>query len=394
MFLATAWKIACTDASAVPRQFLPFHFGLGDQIHNVLELVGIGPKVRAYYEKLKQDCGCDRRRRKLNDLCSYAPPRNRPFLGFCLPHFNDWEGAWATVENILGYAKAGGFLDQIEIVVGDQTPDTPHGRKLAEYLTHVPNARYVKLPPHGSARAKDDTIKASQAEWVCLLDCHATWEPGSLEATMAYLKRHRFAQDLFGGVMLTGTLAKDIYSSHLDRTWQGDTLGKWQHDDRAAKRTAKPFEIENLAGWFLLCRKEAWLKAKPYHPAFRGFGGEEGVMSLAFQTIGRRCLVLPCARAVHRFGRAEGPSFSNDLHDRVRNYAIAFKQFGRDDELDRMRDYFTKQRPDATQTAKGFRPWLTEEFDATIAEAYARMTAEPIATKQPTAKTKIGRAHV
>ena len=46
--------------------------GLGDTLHNVFEATGID-KVAKYF--LGEDCGCETRRQKLNDLIKYKVPQ-------------------------------------------------------------------------------------------------------------------------------------------------------------------------------------------------------------------------------------------------------------------------------------------------------------------------------
>jgi hypothetical protein len=106
-----------------------------------------------------------------------------------------------------------------------------------------------------------------------------------------------------------------------------------------------------------------WLRLHPYHPLMKGFGGEEGVMTIAFEKAGFAAFVHPAARGTHRFGRAEPPKFSLTIADRIKNYVLAFTQWERPDELERMRTYFTAERESGNMAEA--------EFDTLAATAIA-----------------------
>ena len=399
--------------------------GLGDTVHNLMERLWIGPKVRARFARLKRNCGCEARRQWLNQRWPYAPQRGQAFLTIGMPHFQDWEGAWGTIQSVLWEAVAAGISDRIEILVVDQSPDSEAGKKLKGYLQGwVPRSKYVAQENLGTAAGKSAVFANASGEWVLLLDCHAALKAGSLKKMFDWMVAHRFDGNLYGGVMEFGAgyqhhrqLIADVtqqmavgpkmsrdewqavypelsphtidgalahvaaghppiafigtdhgYHTHVDRVWQGDSLGRWATDQRGRDDDAAPFAVDNLAGWFLFCRRDAWLRVNPYHPLMRGFGGEEGVMTLAFEKAGRKSFVAPFARGSHRFGRADGVKFSLTIEDRIRNYTLAFHSWKRPDELERMRDYFVTQRPDPTQP-KTMTAFAEEAFDAIVAKA-------------------------
>ena len=429
-------------------QILPREIGLGDTVHNRLErLWQIGPKVRAYTAKRQRNCGCEARRQQLNRLWPYPPKRGQVFLTIGMAHFQDWEGAWATIQSVLWEAQSAGISDKVEILVVDQSADSEAGKKVKGYLAGwVPRSKYIAQPNIGTAGGKSAVFQHASGEWVVLLDCHAALKPGSLKKMFDFMVSHRSDGNLYSGVMDLGAgyhwhrhslvklaetmvnnrtllvagakipnefwhlseaaigyvaarvlkwlsvapnpdpLASTIlgtdhgYHTHVDRVWRGDSLGRWATDPRAATDDSPIFEIDNMAGWFLFCRRDAWLMAQPYHPLMRGFGGEEGVMTLAFARRGRKTYLAPFARGAHRFGRADGIKFPLLLVDRLRNYALAFHSLGRRDELDRMRHYFTTERgkKEIEGTAKDherFSPMPEAEFDAIVAGAIAEHEA-------------------
>jgi glycosyltransferase involved in cell wall biosynthesis len=428
------------DPAKFAKQHIANPQGLGDTLHNGIEWSGVGPKVRSYYiEQLHRDCGCNARREKWNRWWPYAPKRGEVFLSIGMPHFQDWEGAWATIQSVLWEALAAGVMDKIEIVVVDQSPESEAGKKVSGYLQGwVPRSVYVPMENLGTAQGKNAVFARARGEWVLLLDCHAAIKPGSLGKMFRWMAENRFNGDLYGGVMdlgagyqwqrdaiaelaewmfrskrtdvlptkfahlgdaafkyvsnrvviwkqtsghdgttgVTSTLHDYVlgtdhgFHSHVDRVWQGDSLGRWATDKRATSDDAEPFEVDNLAGWFLFCRRDSWLRVNPYHPLMRGFGGEEGVMTLAFAKAGRKSFVAPFARATHRFGRADGVKFPLQINDRIRNYALAFHSLKAPEEMARMRHYFLHERPDPTQS-NDVKPFDEAELDTIIAQAIA-----------------------
>lgn len=421
------------------KQILPREIGLGDTVHNRLERLGIGYRVRAYTQKRKRNCGCEARRQQLNRFWPYRPKRGEVFLTVGMPHFQDWEGAWATIQSVLWEAQAAGISHLVEILVVDQSAESEAGKKIKGYLAGwVPRSKYIAQPNVGTAMGKHAVFANAGGEWVLLLDCHAALKPGSLKKIFEYMVAHRSDDNLYSGVMDLGAgyhqhrrglvelaewmnatspprlapipkqfthmpeLARTYvaqrvmawqsqndrtksiedavlgtdhgYHTHVDRIWRGDSLGRWATDPRAANDNGEPFEIDNAAGWFLFCRRDAWLMTQPYHPLMKGFGGEEGVMTLAFARRGRKTFLAPFARGTHRFGRADGIKFPLTLTDRLRNYALAFHSLGRKDELERMRDYFVNHRgrKEIEGTAKDFErfsPMAEAEFDSIVANA-------------------------
>lgn len=430
---ASAVMTPVQDKVKYAKQHIKRPLGLGDAVHNWLEAVGIGPRIRSYFvEHLQRDCGCNERRKRLNKWCPYKPKKGALFLDVVMVMFEDWEGFWATVQSVLYEAESAGISDRIGITLVDQSPPgSQHSVMARGYGSNLPRFQYHHQENLGSASGKTSAMFRSRGEWSLLLDCHAALKPGSLAKMVKFMEANRFSDDLYGGVIelgagyqnfrqwiasavrakLNGTYDRDDfrqlndkeieqhfahmqyainaglkgeaivdhvlgtdrgYHSHLDTKWQGDTLGAWVTDKRAERSDQPIFEINNLAGWFLFCRAQAWREVNPYHPLMRGFGGEEGVNALAFQKSGRKAFCAPFARASHRFGRAEGAKFRLTTDDRIRNYALAFHSMGLKEELGRMRDYFVNQRPDPTQKSnKSIVPFEADKFDAIVAGAIA-----------------------
>lgn len=107
-----------------------------------------------------------------------------------------------------------------------------------------------------------------------------------------------------------------------------------------------PFRIPGHGMGFFACRRDAWL---PFHPAARGFGGEEMTTHVRFRRAGRNVWCIPQAAWWHDFGkahprqRAENRSYANIIYHRIRNYCLEFKRNQMD--LEEIRTHFTQDVP-------------------------------------------------
>lgn len=411
--LATWWAVARhkVDPKFVAKR-IPEPQGIGDTVHNLLERVGIGRRVRSYFASIHQDCGCEGRRRWLNQnlqqwtwwLYPIRANRERPFLTFALPHKNDWEGVWSTVNSIVKDCLLIGILDKVEIVILDQGARGPDGKPIDELFdmrdaksqrfsqkiraselvenfaghfkglvrvvsyteTEGPsgatNAIFLPLAkgPDGKRNAA-----AARGEWVMRLDCHVELDPGALRRTWNHVVRHRFSRDIYTGPHRMA-VGHGPVKTHTDMTWSGQMLGRWAHDPRGDNPDNPPFAIENLSGGMVLCRRDAWI---PYHPLNVGFGAGQGAIGLKVRRRGDQLLCLPALVWIHRFGRSVNMPLRNDSDERVANYAREFLMIGAMDQIERMRTYYVeteeKGRDGKVRKAK----WPAERFDAIVAKS-------------------------
>jgi glycosyltransferase involved in cell wall biosynthesis len=88
------------------------------------------------------------------------------------------------------------------IVVNDGCPDTVAlERELEPFRPHI---RYLKQQNGGVAAARNTAIRASEAEYIALLDADDLWEPQYLEKQVAYLENHREVDVVFPDAVLFG----------------------------------------------------------------------------------------------------------------------------------------------------------------------------------------------
>lgn len=265
---------------------------------------------------------------KLNDCfnCEDAegvqePP---PALSITMCAVQDWSGAWATISAILMYHSE--ILDDIEILVGDNDPETPEGKQLEAFCRNTPKVRYFKITDvKGSSLPKDRIIRKSRAPYFLHLDSHVMVVPGAIKQLMDYFNDNPDTQDLLMGPILhrpPGTLGH----THQDLEWRGQALGIWARDERGVEVENDPFEIPQQGTGLMAGRVDAW---QGYNENFKGYGGNETLLMERYRQDGHKVLCMPFLRWAHRF---DGPHvkkpYNHDWSSRYRNYAITFGELG------------------------------------------------------------------
>lgn len=331
--------------------------GLGDWIEGRTHTFKLDRVAHWFATRIlgRTGCLCPSRRNQLNVLY----PCDAPKLTIGIPHYNDFEGLWATVTSLVVQAREAGLLGKIEILVVDQSPDPiqlPEGQpqppsvqagELAKaFIEGWVNgtkddsgqeltARYLRYNHAlGTTIAKDIVFRASATEWTLCLDSHVTLEADSLKNVYRWICSNRTNPDLYHGVLIYDGY-KGV-ATHLDPQWRGQMWGVWATDDRGLKPSMKPFEIPAAAGWAFMCRTDRWIG---YHPLMRGFGGEETFLQKLWQKNGRTVFCHPALRGIHRFGRT-GEMAPVTIEDKIRNYTLGLTMLGED--LEEMRNHFTE----------------------------------------------------
>jgi hypothetical protein len=166
-------------------------------------------------------------------------------------------------------------------------------------------------------------ISEASGKFVLCLDCHVFVVPGALGRLIEYLDLHSDTSDLLQGPLLYDDLAS--ISTHFDPEWRAGMFGQWVLDERGRDPEGEPFEIPMQGLGLFACRKSAW---PGFNPDFRGFGGEEGYIHEKFRRRGSKTICLPFLRWMHRFNRPMGTHYANTWEDRIRNYAIGWRELG------------------------------------------------------------------
>jgi glycosyltransferase involved in cell wall biosynthesis len=258
--------------------------------------------------------------------------------------YDDFDGVWFSVQALRMYhAECAG---QIELVVVDNHPDSPHGQAVRQYVENwVPGGRYVPFADaQGTAAAKERVFHEARGAAVLCMDSHVLLEPDAIRRLIVWYDDHRRCRDLLQGPLVYDDLKS--FASHFDDEWRGQMWGVWACDPRAELRRevaervdrktgarhvqvsvteGPPFEVPAQGMGVFSCRKDAW---PGFNPRFRGFGGEEFYIHEKFRQAGARTLCLPFLRWVHRFGRPGGVPYRVTIEEKFRNYVIGLTELG------------------------------------------------------------------
>lgn len=270
---------------------------------------------------------------------------NSPSLTVGMAVYDDFDGVYFSVQALrLMHAEA---MPEVEIVVVDNHPDSPHGKAVQTFLGwvrgDVHSARYVPMPePVGTSAPRDRVFREAAGKAVLCMDSHVLPAPGSIKRLLDYYQANPGTRDLLSGPMLYDDLKG--FSTHFEDVWRGEMWGTWGTDPRANNPNAEPFEIPAQGLGLFTCRKDAWLG---FNPNFRGFGGEEWYYHTKVRQSGAKCLCLPFLRWGHRFGRPAGVQYPLTRWNKVRNYVLGHRELGLS--LDRIYQHFVARQPDGKQ---------------------------------------------
>lgn len=237
------------------------------------------------------------------------------FLTIGMPTYDDFDGVYFTLQSLKAYHD----LEDVELLVVDTKPklceDT---KKLCESV----GASYYHRPDcQGTAPAKNAVFELAKGKFVMCLDCHILLVKDSVKKLKEYLKQNENTKNLIQGPLLYDD--QKSTSTHFDPGWRGHMYGTWGNDPRAISE--EEFEIPMQGGGLYCCRKDAWPK---FHPAFRGFGSEEGYIQEKFRQNGGKAVCLTFLKWIHRFGRPKGVPYPLSVVDRIFNYIVGWTEIG------------------------------------------------------------------
>jgi len=297
---------------------------------------------------------------------------------------DDWKGVWATIQGLrLMHPEV---MDRCEILVVDNKPDSPEGKKTHGLMGWVKQpgelGRYIAMPePQGTAAPRQRVFDEARGELVVCMDPHIFIVPGALAKLLAWHEAHRELPVLLQGPLQSDNL--EVMATHFDDVWRGEMWGIWckawvdahgltfsarempgrrlgcftlkgktplktcsprkrnlepigdigwdgheatlrEHGCRElGASTDEPFPIPAMGLGLFACQKRFW---PGFNPAFRGFGGEEFYVHQKIET-----LCLPFFQWVHRFGYVGNqPPYSLTVDAKLRNYLIGCRETGVD----------------------------------------------------------------
>lgn len=250
-----------------------------------------------------------------------TPSGRRRLLTIGMATYDDFDGVYFTIQAIR--LNNPDLLDDIEFLVVDNNPTGPCADALKDLEKATGNYRYVPYVGQSGTAVRDFVFAEAAGDFVLCLDCHVLLAPNALDRFIDYIGANPDSDDLLQGPMVYDGL-KDV-STHFEPVWRSGMYGRWGTDERGLDPAAEPFDIPMQGLGLFACRRAAW---PGFNLRFRGFGGEEGYIHEKFRARGARTLCLPFLRWLHRFPRPMGAPYRLNWDDRIRNYVIAFRELG------------------------------------------------------------------
>jgi hypothetical protein len=262
----------------------------------------------------------------------------KPKLTIGMPHFQDFDGVWFTIQSLCLHHKE--VMQDVEILVVDETPQTAEGQAVRGFIERAAgrkchSMRYIKHDfPLGPALSKNDVFLHAKADNVLCMDCHILFPPGTIERLIEWFDTFApKSEDLFCGPNLLDDL--QTFQTEMTDVWRGENWGIWHNNEKGNSPENPPYEIWGNGCGVMACRKFAWLG---FNPHMRGFGGEEGYIHEKFRKFGRKVINLPFLQWIHRYQRPGGPRYRLSREVKMRNLVIGFLELGRD--LDPIYNHF------------------------------------------------------
>ena len=244
-------------------------------------------------------------------------------LSIGMATYDDYDGVYFTVQSIrMNNPELEGAL---EFIVIDNNPLGPCAEALSHLGKWIDGYRYIPRGEWSGTAVRNAVFEEASSPFVLCVDSHVFIVPGALAKLIEYFEADPDTPDLVQGPMLYDDLRKIV--THMEPRWRAGMYGTWEADSRGSDPASPSFDIPMHGLGLFASRRTAW---PGFHPAFRGFGGEEGYIHEKIRRRGGRTLCLPFLRWLHRFGRPLGLSYANRWEDRIRNYVIAFNELGVD----------------------------------------------------------------
>jgi glycosyltransferase involved in cell wall biosynthesis len=232
--------------------------------------------------------------------------------------YNDFDGVYFTLQALRLYQD----LADVELLVVDNFGCETTRAFVESWV----KGRYVLATEvNGTASPRDRVFREARGDAVLCCDSHVLFAPGVIARLKAYHRDHPDSRDLLQGPLVYDDAIS--ISTHFEPVWREQMWGIWATDPRGADPEGEPFDIPMQGLGVFSCRKAAW---PGFHPAFRGFGGEEGYLHEKVRQRGGRALCLPWLRWLHRFGRPKGVPYPLTVDDKLRNYLIGHFELGLD----------------------------------------------------------------
>jgi hypothetical protein len=277
-----------------------------------------------------------------------------------MAHFDDFDGVYFSIQALRMYHE----LDDVEIIVVDNSPDSNHGKSVKSLMNWIPNSKYIEMKEStGTTQTRQRVFTEASGDAVLCMDCHVLLDKNAILKLVEFYKSNPETKNLYSGPMLYDNL-KNL-TTHFNLYWRSEMWGTWgsaykcscgklyskNNEGQACTMELnpktiennicacgepltfsyelgtnpndEPFEIPAQGLGLFTCMKHAWLG---FNSEMRGFGGEEGYIHEKFRQAGHKAVCLPFLRWLHRFGRPDGVKYPLTRHNKVRNYVLGFSE--------------------------------------------------------------------
>jgi hypothetical protein len=277
-----------------------------------------------------------------------------------MAHFDDFDGVYFSIQALRMYHE----LDDVEIIVVDNSPDSNHGKSVKSLMNWIPNSKYIEMKEStGTTQTRQRVFTEASGDAVLCMDCHVLLDKDAILKLVEFYKSNPETKNLYSGPMLYDNL-KNL-TTHFNLYWRSEMWGTWGNAYKCScgklysknnegqactmelnpktiennicacgepltfsyelgtNPNDEPFEIPAQGLGLFTCMKHAWLG---FNSEMRGFGGEEGYIHEKFRQAGHKAVCLPFLRWLHRFGRPDGVKYPLTRHNKVRNYVLGFSE--------------------------------------------------------------------
>lgn len=260
----------------------------------------------------------------------------KPKLTIGCACWDDVQGVFWTL-SIIRQFHVPVTMKDIELVVID---DMPQKQKELDHVCNLHQAKYIHRSKNmGPAHSKNTLFEEAHGEYTLLLDSHILCLPGSIQYLYKGILENRLGNDIWSGPLVNE--AGGIIATELDPQFRGEFFGTWQTDPDIATKRIK--EIQGMGSAFFAMRTEQFLKIGGFPKEFRGFAGEEIILSELNRQAGGKHYCHYDMKWEHRFLRDKPVSYTLTINDKYKNYLIGFYKCGWN--TTQVKQYFAKKLP-------------------------------------------------
>lgn len=248
--------------------------------------------------------------------------------------YDDFDGVYFSIQSLKMFHKICNS-DDVEIIVVDNNPDSPHGQATASFMNWVSNGKYIPYKYRSGTAIRNEVFRNASGKYTICMDSHVMFFNNSIDTLLNYYKSNPNCKNIIQGPLIYDDLKSP--STHFVPSWSSGMYGQWATDYEGLQSN-QPFEIPMQGLGVFSCETENWVG---FNKHFKGFGGEEGYIHQKFRQLGGKSLCLPDFKWLHRFGRPSGIKYRLVLEDRIWNYFVGWLELTQDPNHQMIKDIYT-----------------------------------------------------